>query len=241
MISEATLATSVAEWLRANAWDTYFEVELSSKARRAEYKMRRGLDCVGLGRADIVATNGRLVAVAECKVVLGLDVFYQARRWAFYADRIWICVPAAKQTKARLAAFEMAREAGFGVLEFADPGVVTETLAPRQTHERSDDGLLNSLCEEHKTCAAPGTNRGGQHTSFKRTAGLVAEYVAKHPEGAKVDEIVAVVDHHYRRKSDALKGIASAAKAKLIPGVRVGWRQMLYPVDVAPAADGVSE
>ena len=236
MISEATLAASAAEWLRAEGWETYFEVSL-------EWKLR-GAHPIGDARADIVGTRdwrfgGRRVAVVECKAQLSFELFAQARRWLPYADCVWMAVPYAKRSEGRDEAFRLARECGLGVLELSDPDIVRERAQPTLEHIRSSGALLDSLCPEHKTHAQPGTNRGGQWTSFKRTADAIAAFVKANP-ACTIAEACAAVEHHYRSKQSAIASITKAVKKGLIPGVETTIRQRLIFV-ASTAAEGASE
>lgn len=231
MRTEADLAREAAAWLADQGWtDLYYEVCL-------DYQ-ERGNHTIGDGRADIVATKTpsiesgyQRLAVVECKLGLSLELFAQGKRWLPFADVVWVAAPAGKRSEARDEAWALAREYyGLGVLEIGDSGI-RERVKPRE-HHRSEDALLVSLQPEHKTHAAPGTNRGGQWSSFKRTADLVTKYVAEHP-GCKIAEVVdALPSHHYRTKQSAISSITKAIKRGQIPGVKTGWKQGLQTTPV---------
>lgn len=95
--SEAVLAGAVAEWMRADGWRTYHEVELP-----------RG------GRADIVATRRGLLWIVETKLQAGLDVLDQALdRHRAGAHGVVVAVPGGP---AALRLASIAGRLGIGVL-----------------------------------------------------------------------------------------------------------------------------
>ena len=62
-MKELELAKSVVEWLQDQHWEVYQEVQRYSTT------------------ADIVAVQGPLVWVVECKTSLSIGVMLQASRW----------------------------------------------------------------------------------------------------------------------------------------------------------------
>jgi hypothetical protein len=229
MRTEAMLASAVSEHLRSEGWDIFFEVGL------AHHFLRGHGHIVGAARADIVAVRGEQIAVCECKLRDFLELFAQGKRWIPYTHLVWIAVPKAKRSDGRDEAYRLAREYyGLGLLEVGEDDIVKERVAPR-THPRSTDALFLSLDPQHKTSAAPGTNRGGQWTSFKRTAATLAEYVAKNP-GCKLEEAIEALGpkaHHYASKRSAIDSLSMAIKRDQIPNVYSGWRRGLYPTEQA--------
>lgn len=72
MKSETDLAEKVVEWLQAQQWEVFQEVQLDSFGRIA----------------DIVAVSGPLLWVIECKTSQSFAVFEQAFQWKMYANYI---------------------------------------------------------------------------------------------------------------------------------------------------------
>ena len=222
MISEADIAAQVRTFLDENGWETYAEVQFAHGLGTFE------------GRADLVATRLDTtetephLSVVECKRELSFELFAQAARWQPFAHHVWIAFPYAKPSDGRREAFHIARDYyGFGILELQDrSGVVVRGHG--NPNGNVCDHLLRSLRPEHKTYAAPGTNRGGQWSSFKETCGHLATHVAGNP-GVKLEDAVVAIRHHYRNKASAVSSLRKEIKKGHVPDVFFGWRQGLYP------------
>ena len=76
--TERELAAPVVEWLSAQHFEVYQEVELHSRV------------------ADIVAVDGKRVWVIECKRTMSLDLLDQANRWRWLAT--WCSVIGESET-----------------------------------------------------------------------------------------------------------------------------------------------
>jgi hypothetical protein len=219
--TEAELAASVVAYLRALQWDVYQEVA------------PRGADGP---RADIVARQGPLVYVVECKQVLGFDVFAQAVAWTRHAHLVAVAVPLAQRSRARDYAKRVAALEGLGILEGRTVGEwergdtsslaypVRLELAPRLHRHRRNPGTerLRAACvPERRDFAAAGSAGGGYWTPFKGTCEAIAEVLRERgPMGTK--ELVNRIRHHYRTDATARSCLPQWLRAGKIPGVHAG-------------------
>lgn len=127
-ISEPAIVHEVAEVLRRDGWDPYFEVVLPREIREEHPQ-------VGDGRADIVATRPHedseypILLVVECKADLSMALLAQAWRWARYANQTAVACTAVKDNPARrMAHYITQRRLGFGIFELADTGLEESAL-----------------------------------------------------------------------------------------------------------------
>ena len=91
MGKEADLAKVVVSWLNEQHWDVYQEVQIHGFG----------------GVADIVAVQGPLVWVIECKTSLSLTVMEQASVWRVHFRSV--AVPTGVRHHSRTAAYRVAR------------------------------------------------------------------------------------------------------------------------------------
>lgn len=105
---EAELGAAVTAYLRDQRWTVYQEVALDG------------------GIADVVATQGQLLAIVELKNAFSLDVIAQARRWLTSAHWTWIAVPRAKDggrpSEGRRLGHRLCDDLGVGVFEVSQIG-----------------------------------------------------------------------------------------------------------------------
>lgn len=216
---ETDLGPPVVAWLAERGWDVYQEVT------------GRG------GRADIVATLGRLVAVVELKKSLGLDVLEQGSRWIGHANIVWVGVPYPRHSNAQVFARSVAEWRGFGVL-YVDPvrvegdfGRVKEAQhAPLQRGARVEP-LRAALHPGQKAMASAGSARGGYWTPFKGTCQRIADWVRLNP-GSSLKEVLARVEHHYSTGASARAHMSALIEKGVVAGValkREGKAVLLYP------------
>src|SRR5512142_1513594 len=116
--TEAELGQAVTAYLRDLRWDVYQEVAYEP------------------GIADVVARQGKLVAVVEIKTAFSLEVIAQARRWLGHAHFTWIAVPApqgGKQRDGRWLGQQVCEELGVGVLEVIPIDATSRKLLAERT------------------------------------------------------------------------------------------------------------
>lgn len=200
---ETDLAKHIVDWLTADGWEVYQEVQPGLLAHVA----------------DIVAVRRGMLWVIECKLTLSLEVIGQAEHWRQMANWSSVAVPRAKRSGGRDAARRVCRLLGVGMLSVDRSGSVTIDTPP--TMNRAPIELLRrALDEGHKTAAPAGTNGGGRYTPFRRTCEHLARYVAKHP-GCSLKDAVDATRHHYASDSTARSCLAKWIELGRVAGVRM--------------------
>lgn len=215
---ETELAARVIDYLHANEWQVWQEVQL-------------GRVC------DIVAKRGPVVWAIECKLQANLDVLDQASRWTHSAHYVSAAVP--YRGGARLYGV-VARLLGVGVL-WVSESVLTDERGPyRRPDSRARRGTFAPLLtEEARTWpATAGSNDGKRFTEFARFCRDVAELVRANPGETAKQVIDALARHHYASDASARGALISWTREGKVPGVRLvleGKRLRFYPADAAPA------
>jgi hypothetical protein len=217
-ISEQALASELVAWLEAQHWDVYQEVRVS------EYS--------GSPIADVVAVQGRLVWIVECKTTLGLAVLGQALRWRGQVHFASVCAPQMpRRGNASWAAERFARELGVGLLT-AEHGYVSQHEAPRLNRRPCGvEQIRAALRPEHKTYAKAGSARGGYWTPFRQTCHYLREAVEKQP-GVTLRDAIANIQTHYSSPQTARSSLPSLIEKGVVRGVRLereGRALRLYP------------
>lgn len=205
--NETDLARVVVDWLEDQHYQVYQEVQAYD----------------GGPVADIVATQGVLVVVVECKLSLGLRVIEQARFWNRRAHLTYVAVPWPKRD-ARFAT-EVAGRFGLGVLWVSDGSYgsdhrVDERSRPEFCRRADVERLRGRLTDGHRTYAQAGNSHSRRWSPFKQTSMDVARYVRDHP-GATLSEVIGSVKTHYRTPATARSCLAQWAEAGKLEGVRL--------------------
>lgn len=180
MNNEAEIGAGVVGWLEEQNWDVYQEVKYYG------------------GIADIVAVNGYLVWVIECKKSLSLNVMDQARGWRTHFRSV--AVPRPKRPYERFTAYRVAKDYfKVGVIEvnrteFRDEfsySVEVKVPAPlmREHHKFAKKMIEKGLVPEQKVMAKAGTKGGNYYTPYKATMMAVRRFIEKNP-GCTIKEIM---------------------------------------------------
>jgi len=180
MKNEAEIGAGVVAWLEDQHWDVYQEVKYYG------------------GIADIVAVNGNLVWVIECKRSLTLHVMDQARGWRTHFRSV--AVPRPKRFRERFTAYGVAKNYfKVGVLEVSrtefrgEVGYSVEVKVPaplmREHHKFAKMLIEKGLVPEQKVMAKAGTKGGNYSTPYKRTMTAVRRFIEKNP-GCTIKEIM---------------------------------------------------
>lgn len=190
--TEKDLAAIVVSDLKEQGWEIYQEVE------------------TGWGRADIVAKNGNILWIIECKMSFSLAVIEQA--WNHIRSHrshfVSVAVPKVKGYFAE----EICKRFGIGILSVNCRSEDVHEKA-RPNFYRKASGL--ELHEEQKTwCVAGSQSCGGHYTPFKGTVRDLVNLVRKHPEGLLFADAIKKIDYHY-----SSFGTAKACLSKFIGGV----------------------
>ena len=171
-MKETELAAPVVEWLTAQHWDVYQEVQFAP-----------------LGSiADIVAVRHGIIWIIECKVAYGLAVLGQASGWweAHYRS---VAVPRSREPRDYRVAKDYYK---VGILEVStgfDGILAVNELSspPLFLRHRDNMGIrrmqhcLATLTELHKTFAQAGSNKHDHLTPYKQTMMDVRKVVEKNP------------------------------------------------------------
>lgn len=200
-IKETDLAEAVIAWLEDQHWDVYQEVQI------------RGYG----GIADIVAVQGPLVWVVECKTSLTWTVIEQAKRWRTHFRSI--AVPSVRKPSysGRTTAYHACRQLfKIGVLEVLRIGnhswsINEKVSAPlMREHHPFAKHIRESLKPEHKTYARAGSTAGGHLTPYKATINIVKRFIRENP-GCTLTEIMTDDGRwHYASNKSARSSIRSA-------------------------------
>ena len=175
-MKETELAQPVIAWLQEQHWDVYQEVKQYGPI------------------ADIVAVQGPLVWVIECKTTLSIGVMLQASHWMVHYRSV--AVPSAQNRDVRNAAYGVARRHfKVGVItvadtwRYSDSAIREEIEAPYMREFRKLAFRLRDKLEaEHKTFAQAGNSDGSYWTPYKRTIRDVQRFLKKNP-GSTMKEI----------------------------------------------------
>lgn len=188
-MKEIELAEKIIEWLQAQHWEIYQEVEFR----------RLG------GRADIVAERHGILWIIETKMSLSLEVLNQATTWPVHYRSVG--VPKAKKSSKR--DYRVAKDYyGVGVIESSSYGV-TEVVKPPLflKNDKVAKNMISQLTEQHKTFAKAGSNGGGYYTPYRNTMVTIREIVRKNP-GCTVDEVFEICGKMHYASKGSFKGNA---------------------------------
>jgi len=199
-MNETELGSVVVEWLAAQHWDVYQEVQFFGRG----------------GGADIVAVRAGKVWIIETKTSLTFTVLEQARKWPCHFRSI--AVPRSKHTGDRDFAYEIAhRYLSLGILEVGYSEMVQDKTvfeikpAPlmRDFHDTAK-WMIGQLCEEHKYFSKAGSYGGGYYTPYQKTMRYVRSYIQAYP-GCTLKQIMdAIPEHHYASTASARSSIRTA-------------------------------
>ncbi len=195
-MTEQELARSVVDWLVAQHYDVYQEVQVDE-----------------LGPiADIVVDVNGWGWVIECKTTFGLHVLGQAHRWQrLGVTRVSVATPTkgSSRAPAEMGAHVCSRF-GIGRLSVVGSEVVEKheprfTRPPRWRRERD---ILRACHEGHRRCASAGSAQGGHWTPYRETMDGVRNFLEGR-DWTPVREIVGEVKHHYNTGSTARSCLAT--------------------------------
>lgn len=192
-MDETVLGRQLCAHLVADGWDVYQEVSIPG------------------GRADVVATRGRLLSIFETKLSLSLELLEQCRRRVGWAHLVYAVVP---RGKSRRAGANIFGHFGIGVWEIRGDGdgYIGCLSHPSFCRGADADATRSALYEAQKTAAAAGSNRGGYHTPFRETEARLESLLQHGP--MKIKAALAEIDHHY--------GSAKSARACVIGRIKDG-------------------
>lgn len=184
--SEIEVAEIIIPYLKEMGWEVYQEVEIHHHG----------------GIADIVATQGNLVWVLECKRTLSLSLMAQAEGWKKLAHYVSIVVPMKKRWTSQRLLERILDYLGIGCYMVSKPDIISEFAPVKLNRKANSDRIRKNLTELHKTWAKAGNARGSRYTPFQHTKDNLIHEVKKHP-GITIKELILSIDHHYNSEASA--------------------------------------
>jgi len=202
------MATHVVEYLKADLWDVYQEVQVGS----------------GGDIADIVAVQGPVIWVIECKLSLSLDLIAQVRNWTGRAHRVSAAVPARKkatwaQQRLVMDILDWSEVGLIRVKADGSAGVREELMAPLHRTAKVTR-LRASLCDEQRTFAQAGNSDGRRWTPFQRTCSMLRAHVAANP-GITLKDALTDIDHHYAHDKSATQSLSHLLREGVVDGLEL--------------------
>lgn len=207
--TEADLARHVIAWLEGQSWEVYQEVQLVSQ----------GLI------ADIVAIQGQLVWIVECKTSFGLSVIEQAYNWRGKAHFVSVAVPESNRNTARehRMADLVISMFGIGCIAVSGSGnwaQVRERVAVRLNRQARVKKIRGTLTPAHKDFASAGNSQGLHWTPFQQTCLHVRRAVEECP-GITMKELIGSIKTHYASPASARASLLHWIEAGKVAGVRL--------------------
>lgn len=201
--NESELAALVVGWLHDLHWEVYQEVQLSRYGRIA----------------DIVAVQGRLTWIIECKLSLGLSVIEQAVLWTHSSHYTSVAVPATCNSFGEI----VCKRFGVGVLRagvLRVGGGICEAVPPPLNRRALAQNIRNVLVPQQKTWATAGNANGNRWSPFAQTCHDVRLAVTRKP-GLTLKELLAEVRTHYLTTATARACLVKWIRAGKVKGVRL--------------------
>ena len=216
-LSETELATTVLAELQRFGYETYEEVYAGN-------------------RADIVAVQGPVLAVVECKVSLSLKFLDQLLEWRGQANHIIAAYAGGRYN----GAFDfVCRSAGIGVWEVRGAQHIVIRCHPR-LFRKTGSRLRRALSPQNRSGAgvSAGTNGGGYHTPFRETCQTLRAIVARHPDGILLRDALTQFNHHYSSNKVAMSSLPKLIRSGVIKGIRedLATPLKLYPAPIEVAS-----
>jgi hypothetical protein len=184
-MKETEIAEKIVNWLVAQHWNVYQEVQLSYMGNIA----------------DIMAERQGVLWVIETKLVMSMDVLNQASSWTTHFRSIAVPKSLSKAKRNKRDYGVAKHYYMVGVLEI-DGDYIDEVLKPPLylTHHKAAKKILSKLTELHKTYSKAGSYGGGHLTPYKMTMIKIKETIGKYP-GCTIDDLFRINGPlHYAHK-----------------------------------------
>lgn len=199
--TEAEVAAAVVEYLQAQGYDVYQEVEL----------IERGI------RADIVARRGPELTIVETKTSASLVLLSQAMERRRFAHRVYIAIPVVSRDMV-----EVCGDLGIGVMRVRmgypnESPEVSEQVTSRRWNTRPMK-LASKLRPEHKTACQAGSPTGGHWSRWRDTCARLAALVGRKP-GLDLKQALQASTHHYSSLRCAASTMAGHIREGRVAGV----------------------
>lgn len=204
--TEQELGKKAVEYLEDLKWDVYQEVVCPT------------------GVADIVAVQGKIKWVIECKLSLSLAVIGQAVQHCPYFHYVSIAVPNSnsRSEKSVAVAKQFLRWKGIGLFRFSDSnyGWYDQPLSLSPKLNRKAMAGHIKLYDEQKDTVGAGSANGGHFTPFKKTSSEIQRIVKLNP-GIILKYLIEQADHHYGSDSTAKQCIKHYIETGVIENIKM--------------------
>lgn len=209
-------------WLRDQKWEVYQEVKTDAGGKVA----------------DIVAAQGPLLWLIECKVNFGLAVMEQAWEWQWrgYVHQVSLATPRGGNRFTT----HVLKQCGIGQISISELGGVKELIRPVLQRRAPQAGRMREILAPHKgienpaPAGSPSGSYGYRVSAFEGTCHAVRAAVRANP-GIAMKELIALIGRgHYADVSSARSNLARWAELGYIDGVtteREGRKLRLYPTE----------
>ena len=200
--TEAELAKKVITFLEDMKWNVWQEVTVDGGGSR---------------RADIVAKQGNIIWVIECKTCLNLKVIEQAYHWRKKANQVSIAIwyhP--RSYKFNHFVKDILDRYGIGLMTFCkhSTNACPTVLMPTNLSRVNTQILKSVLLTENKHMGISGSKDNSYDTPFKRTCRRIQDLVRGNPMSLK--DIIESISHHYANDRSARCCIARYVKTGVI-------------------------
>lgn len=217
-MKETELAKTVIDWLQAEHWDVYQEVQFDQ----------------GHAVADIVAVRNNIVWIIECKTAYTFEVLEQASRWPVHYRSV--AVPWTRSQRNYHVAKHYYR---VGVLLVHGNEVKEHEPAPLYVRGRKENYVVKlyrkSLLELHKTFAEAGSRAGSHLTPYKLTMMAVRKVIEDNP-GCNIGFLYDTLGRMHYSSKDSFKGNLLTALDSFEPWCRIDKSKVPYRLYVREGA-----
>ncbi len=194
--SEVELAKVIIQYLKEMGWEIYQEVQISS----------------GGNIADIVAKQGNLIWILECKLSLSLYLIAQAKEWKNFGHYVSIVTPTKRGSKSFYIAEDILKHYGIGHFEVSDYGYnkefsIYQRSSPRLNRKAMVHHVKKYLTDTQKDWGAEAGNANKlRYTPFQDTKRQLIQTVKDYP-GLTIKELIDSINHHYSSDKNAKSSI----------------------------------
>jgi len=207
--SETKLAEVIIQYLKEMGWEVYQEVQISSYGKIA----------------DIVARQGNLIWILECKLSLSLTLIGQAKNWLRYGHYVSIVTPTKRSSTSYYIAEDILEHYGIGHFQVSNYGYneelsISQRISPKLNRKAMANYIVRYLTDKQKSWAKAGNSYGLRYTPFQDTKDQLIRVVKDNP-GITMKEIIKDINHHYSSDASAKGSLLQWINKGVIKEVRV--------------------
>lgn len=186
--SEKELAQVVVNYLKQEKWTVYPEL--------------CNIDIVATFFDDNSINKTKIIGI-ECKKNFNLKVLSQAYDRRNLVDEMYIAVPE-KYDMEHFFGTKVAEKFNIGVFSVSKNHYSSNArlMFKPISNDRKVQNIDKLLDPKAETYAEAGSAGGRQWTGFRKTVGIITDYVKEHP-GISLKEILKNIKHHYKTNNSA--------------------------------------